>query len=104
MSMEDLLILIGLYILFIIVLYCECMTRRTKPRNKVHFYVARDMDGKLYIYLGKPHRGDTEFYSNVDENVFVLTSNFKRLGLNKNDYEKLYWKDEPVEVFVNMED
>ena len=103
--MEDLLILIGLYILFIIIVfYCECVVRRTKPKNNVHFYVARDMDGKLYIYLGKPHRGDTEFYGNVDEKVFVLTNNFKRLGVNKNDYKNLHWKDEPVEVFVNMED
>ena len=25
-------------------------------------------------------------------------------GLNKHDYDLLKWKDEPVEVFINMED
>ena len=75
-----------------------------KPQNKVHFYIARDMDGRLYIYLGKPHRGDTEFYGNADENSFVLTKKFKRFGLNANDYANLKWKDEPLEVFLNLGD
>ena len=76
----------------------------SKKRNIVHFYVARDMDGGLYLYLGKPFRGDGEFYGNKDANAFTLTGNFRRFGLNKNDYKNLHWKDEPVEVFVNMED
>ena len=76
----------------------------SKKRNRVHFYVARDMDGGLYLYLGKPFRGDGEFYGNKDANAFTLTGNFRRFGLNKNDYKNLHWKDEPVEVFVNMED
>ena len=102
--MNILLIFPGFILALFIVLYYELRTERTTPRNKVHFYVARDMDGELYIYLGKPHRGDTEFYGNADENSFVLYKNFKCFGLNKNDYKKLHWKDEPVEVFVNMED
>ena len=73
----------------------------SKKRNRVHFYVARDMDGGLYLYLGKPFRGDGEFYGNKDANAFTLTGNFRRFGLNKNDYKNLHWKDEPVEVFVN---
>ena len=76
----------------------------SKKINRVHFYVARDMDGGLYLYLGKPFRGDGEFYGNKDANAFTLTGNFRRFGLNKNDYKNLHWKDEPVEVFVNMED
>ena len=72
--------------------------------NKVHFYVARDMDGGLYLYLGKPFRCDGEFYGNKDANAFTLTGNFRRFGLNKNYYKNLHWKDEPVEVFVNMDD
>ena len=75
----------------------------SKKRNRVHFYVARDMDGRLYLYLGKPFRGDGEFYGK-DANAFTLTCNFRRFGLNKNDYKDLKWEDEPVEVFVNMED
>ena len=29
---------------------------------------------------------------------------FKYFGLNENDYGNLKWEDEPVEVFLNMED
>lgn len=76
----------------------------SKKRNRVHFYVARDMDGGLYLYLGKPFRGDGEFYGNKDKNAFTLTTNLKRFGLNTDDFKDLKWEDEPVEVFVNMED
>ena len=71
--------------------------------NRVHFYVARDMDGMIHLYLGKPFRGDGEFHGN-NANVFTLTGKIRNFGLNKNDYKNLHWKDEPVEVFVNMED
>ena len=29
---------------------------------------------------------------------------FENFGLNENDYKYLKWEDEPVEVFVNMEE
>ena len=76
----------------------------SKKINIVKFYVARDMDGGLYLYLGKPFRGDGEFYGNKDANAFTLTGNFRRFGLNENDYKDLKWEDEPLEVFLNMED
>ena len=76
----------------------------SKKRNRVHLYVARDMVGELYIYLGKPFRGDGEFHGNNNANVFTLSGDFRSFGLNKSDYKNLHWKDEPVEVFVNMED
>lgn len=70
----------------------------SKKINRVHFYVARDKNGRLYLYRGKPFRRDTYFYGNV------FSLNFKSLGLNENDYKDLKWEDEPVEVFVNMEE
>lgn len=76
----------------------------SKKINRVKFYVARDIDGGLYLYLGKPLRGDGEFHGNNKANVFTLTGNLRSFGLNKNDYKNLHWKDEPVEVFVNMEE
>ena len=76
----------------------------SKKRNRVKFYVARDMDGGLYLYLGKPLRGIAEFHGVAGKNIFVLTNNFKSFGLNKDDFKDLKWEDEPVEVFVNMED
>ena len=70
----------------------------SKKRNKVKFYVARDMDGELYLYFGKPSRGDNRFFG------YILSFNVKSFGLNENDYKDLKWEDGPVEVFVNMEE
>lgn len=75
----------------------------TQPKNKVHFYVARDKNGELWFYMGKPFRGDTEFHGDLHKQVLALTSyNFKSFGLNENDYANLKWEDEPVEVFVSI--
>ena len=104
------LIMIGIAIVCAVTLafiICDFVTDKVKNKsskiNKVHFYVARDMDGWLYLYLGKPFRGDGEFYGNKAANAFTLTGNFRRFGLNKKDYKDLKWEDEPVEVFVTME-
>lgn len=78
--------------------------KQEEPINRIHFYVARDKNGELNFYIGKPFRGDTEFGTNTRKNVMVLSrysSDF--LGLNENDYVNLKWEDEPLEVFVNME-
>ena len=77
----------------------------SKKINRVHFYVARDMDGNLWLYMGKPNRGVNEFESASNEYCVVLTdNNFEVFGLNENDYKDLKWENEPVEVFLNMED
>ena len=46
------------------------------------------------VYVG-PH---------LNKNVFVLTHYLKLFGLKYEDYANLKWEDEPVEVFINMED
>ena len=79
-------------------------SKSSKKIKRVHFYVARDMDGGLYLYLGKPLRGYGEFHGNNKAKVFTLTGNLRSFGLNPNDFKDLKWEDEPVEVFVNMED
>lgn len=76
----------------------------SKKINRVHFYVARDMDGMIHLYLGKPLRGIAEFHGVGDKNIFVLAHNLKRFGLNTDDFKYLKWEDEPIEVFVNMEE
>ena len=77
----------------------------SKKINRVHFYVAKDMDGNLWLYMGKPNRGVNEFEPASNEYCVILTdNNFEVFGLNENDYKDLKWEDEPVEVFVNMED
>ena len=105
--MNILLIFPGFIVALIIVLYYEYKVRnlRSKLKNKVHFYVARDKNGELWLYIGKPFRVDTRFCPSVRKRVFVLTRyNLKSFGLNEDDYANLKWEDEPVEVFVNMED
>ena len=73
--------------------------------NRVHFYVARDKNENLWLYIGKPIRGDDMFYVDLSKGSIGITCHkFKPFGLNENDYKDLKWEDEPVEVFVNMED
>ena len=100
--MNLLLIFPGFILAFIIVLYYECKIRRT--RNKVHFYVARDKNGELLLYMGKPFRGINRFHSHLNGCIITSENDFSNFGLNKDDYANLKWEDEPVEVFINMED
>lgn len=103
--MNILLVLTGFIIEFIIVLYCERKMRRNAPRNNVHFYVARDKDGGLYLYLGKPRRSTVFFISFVHPSDFICRSDrFDSFGLKEKDYANLKWEDDPVEVFINMKD
>ena len=78
----------------------------SKKRNRVHFYVARDMDGFIYLYIGKPKRRYGWFAGSYRErSVAIIDENdFKMVGLNQDDFKDLKWEDEPVEVFLNMED
>ena len=75
-----------------------------KPKNKVHFYVARDKNGKLWLYMGKPIRCDDAFIADLSKGNTLTNINFRCFGLNENDYANLKWEDEPVEVFLNLED
>ena len=80
------------------------MIKFSKKRNKVHFYIARDKIGDLYLYIGKPIRGRHAYKSKSDGVIHLNWLNIKKYGLNEHDYVNLKWEDEPVEVFVNMED
>lgn len=103
--MNILLAFPGFIIAFIIVLYYERKIRRTEPRNKVHFYVARDKDYTLWLYMGKPFRCDDKFRASLSKGGSCLANIcFRFYGLNEDDYADLKWEDEPVEVFLNLED
>ena len=104
--MNILLVFPGFIIVFVVVLYYERKIRdlSVKPKNKVHFYVARDKDGVLNLYIGKPFRGNNRFYCSYDKNVFCLTYNLSRFGLKEEDFDFLKWDDDPIEVFLNMKD
>lgn len=73
-------------------------------KNNVHFYVARDKDGQLWLYLGKPIKNKCRgvFESNKHGRIISHSSTFKNFGLNIDDYKNLKWKDKPKEVFLNL--
>lgn len=114
--MNILLCFPGFIIAFAAVLFYEhkiklIKTRLIKTRliskehnkNNIHFYVARDKDGTLWLYFNKPFRGNGGFFGGVI-NVPLSLHRINRLGLNKVACANIKWEDEPVEVFINVED
>ena len=115
--MNILLLFPGFILALIIVIYYECKMKNVineayknknvineAYKNKVRFYVARDKDGSLWLYAGKPIKSRFSFVSGRFGKAVTLSNHFSKFGLNINDYDNLKWEDEPVEVFVNMED
>ena len=88
--------------MFMLMAICiVAMGKEKEPKNNVHFYVARDKNDELFLYIGKPFRGEFEFCDDPDMGVIVLPSNsFNCFGINKNDYVDLKWEDEPIEVLT----
>ena len=103
MNMDILTALPGFILAFMLIFCYEYDIKliQNKPRNRVHFYVARDKNGDLWLYLGKPLRGDTVFYTSYK--VVCLADDLSRFGLKYEDFDSLKWEDEPIEVFLNME-
>ena len=103
--MNILLLFLGFIIVFIIVICYERKIKNlsVKPKNNVHFYVARDKNGSLWLYLGKPIRG-THMFVKGHGRALTASCEFQEFGLNEHDFDKLKWEDEPVEVFIKMED
>lgn len=75
-----------------------------KPKNNVHFYVARDKNDELFLYMGKPFRGIERFHEYQNGCIITGDNNFYNFNLNKNNFDNLKWEDKPVEVFLNMEE
>ena len=100
--MDILLIFPGFIIAFIIVLYYERKVRdlSAKTKNNVHFYVARDKEDNLYLYLGKPNKEIFDVMSLKP--IIAHESQFYKYKLNKKDFERLTFEDEPVEVFLDL--
>ena len=77
--------------------------KEKKPKSKVHFYVARDKNKLLWLYLGKPERRQGAFVNSYGTygSCMINQYHFKDFGLNEHDFDNLKWEDEPVEVFLN---
>ena len=72
--------------------------KQEEPVNRVHFYVARDKNGELSLYLTKPVRHSSSIYGQV----IALEQYFENFNLKVEDFKDLKWEDEPVEVFVSI--
>lgn len=98
------IILLGIYYVAMLIgcllLYYTTFINKKRSVSQVHFYVARDKDGRLCLHIGKPIRTDTVFGSEVS--IDLTYRNLYSLGLNKNDFDNLKWEDEPVEVFLKI--
>ena len=90
-------------VLMLVAIAIAAMGKDDEPRNKVHFYVARDKNKSLWLYLGKPIRV-AHMFAKCYGNVLTESYGFQEFGLNENDFDNLKWEDEPVEVFIKMED
>ena len=91
-------------VLMLVALAIAAMGKDDEPRNKVHFYVARDKNGELFLYMGKPFRGINKFHPYQNGCIITSDDDLSNFGLNKDDYDNLKWEDEPIEVFLNLED
>ena len=88
---------------FAVILMCCVALKNKKPKNKVHFYVARDKDGFLYLFLGKP----SIWEGMLESDNYILIGDcscFPIVGLGAKDYANLKYEDTPVEVFLNMDE
>ena len=92
-------------VVFMLATLCiVAISKDKEPRNNIHFYVARDKNGELFLYMSKPFRGIDKFHPYQNGCIITSDDNLSDFGVNKDDYANLKWEDEPVEVFVNMED
>ena len=101
------LLLSLVFVLAFIIVPCyksEIRNLSKNPRNNVHFYVARDKCVELWLYIGKPIRYRYTFASHLSSLFTFPCNTFDCFGLNEKDYANLKWEDEPVEVFLNMDD
>ena len=73
-------------------------------KNHVHFYVARDQNESLWLYLSKPRRLGTKFCACERGNALTISKYFSKYGLSVRDFDSLKCEDEPVEVFLNLDD
>lgn len=93
--------------LFMLTMLCiAAMGKVQEPINNVHFYVAREHDGALRLYMGKPIRCEGIFVSCREKGGRCLgrDGDLRMYGLNENDYKDLKWEDEPLEVFITLND
>ena len=76
---------------------------RYKRPNNVRFYVARDKDGKIYLWVGKPFRIAEQWLGYDSWKLDAKFQDFICMKIAPNTLFNLKWEDEPVEVFLDLE-
>lgn len=61
------------------------------------WWIATDMDGKIYIYKSKPYRGNDDAWESVDGFAVYIT---QRESLSIAG-RQVTWEDEPIEITVS---
>lgn len=85
--------------------HAEPITEKSDKNNNVHFYVARDKRADiLCLFMGKPIKKASEFIPSLYGTLITEADGFSNYGLNVRDFDNLKWEDEPVEVFINLEE
>ena len=104
--MSILLALSGFVLAFILIFCYEYRIKliKTKPKNKVPFYIARDKNSELLLYMSKPFRGIDRFHPHLNGCIITSEDDFSNFGLNKDNFDNLKWEDDPIEVFISIED
>lgn len=95
--------IVGAMIMFI---YISISASLKKDKsNKVHFYVARHKNKVLTLWFRKPFR-HIDYWVYTDNSICIAAGdkNLNSYGLSIDDFKNLKWEDDPVEVFLNLED
>lgn len=100
--------IIGLIIVALAMIYATVLVlnnKNKKSRNNIHFYVARDKNEDLWLYLGKPIRdkGGEVFVAKKYKCGISYSCRFNHLKLNADKYKNLKWEDSPIKVSLNLE-
>ena len=98
------IVLLGYVLYSINKFQIDKLERDSKPINRVHFYIARDKNSELLLYMSKPFRGIDRFHPHLNGCIITNEDDFSNFGLNKDNFDNLKWKDDPIEVFINIKD
>lgn len=94
--------LIGAFTMFVYIAVSASL--KEEKSNKVHFYVAKHKNKVLSLWFRKPFRS-IEYWVYGDNSMCIASGkDLNSYGLNIDDFKNLKWEDEPIEVFLNLED
>lgn len=82
-------------------------------QNNVRFFVVAEQKNSkehynyenIWLFIGKPLREEDSWNDVPNKSLRILPGYaFEKYGLNVEEYVNMTFEDEPVEVFLNLED